>query len=133
MGPLPETRSLIDIAKAIRVKMANLSKYRSLFLYFNNLVGVTTGRPWFLRGNSSQVLRSTSLESYCFYSLPVLCGKKAAPRQVLISARADSKLRRLHDIYMLQCADVDKLDRYRYTRWNDACGGRFDGDNLSSV
>ena len=27
------------------------------------------------------------------YSLPVLCGKKAGTRQVLISARADSKLR----------------------------------------
>ena len=68
------------------------------------------------------------------YSLPVLCGKKAATRQVLISARADSKLRRLHDIYMLQCADVDKLlDRYRYTWWNAVCGGRFEGDNLSSV
>ena len=40
------------------------------------------------------------------YSLPALLGKKAATRQVLISARAVtvtvSKLRRLHDIYMLQ-------------------------------
>ena len=25
------------------------------------------------------------------------------------------------------------MDRYRYTRWNDACGGRFDGDNLDIV
>ena len=40
------------------------------------------------------------------YSLPALLGKKAATRQVLISARAVtvtvSKLRRLHDIYILQ-------------------------------
>ena len=65
------------------------------------------------------------------YSLPVLCGKMAATRQLLISSRADSKLRRLHDIYMLQCADVHKLERYRYTRWKAACRGSIDGDNLS--
>ena len=41
-------------------------------------------------------------------------------------------IRTICTLYLMpRCAAVDKLERYRYTRWNAACPGRFDGDNLS--